>query len=108
MGGAINQHLIGGCFNPLPDGISNPFPEALRSINGIAAEDLARSEPIEVIFRLFGDKELVHEEVIVDDEQENRLYYFDRRRVYEIELEGTLEISQIDVAGSNSEFHSGT
>ena len=100
--------MIGGCFNPLPDGISNPFPEALRSINGIAAEDLARSEPIEVIFRLFGDKELVHEEVIVDDEQENRLYYFDRRRVYEIELEGTLEISQIDVAGSNSEFHSGT
>lgn len=107
FGGVINQKLIAGCPEVLPVG-ANVEEFRYRTINGISAIDLPRSEDISVSLRLYGDKELVHEETITDDEAIQRLFYFDRRRIYEYELEGNLEISQIDLAGSNSEMHDGT
>ena len=107
LGGAINQKLIAGCPEISPLSVQESAPANLRTINGIAAIDIPRTEVISVVFNVYGDKALVHTETISDDEAVQRLTYFDRRRLYSWELMGNLEISQVDLAGSNSEMHDG-
>jgi hypothetical protein len=41
----------------------------------------------------------------VDDQEPYRLAYYDRVRHWEFELEGTVDINQFDMAGSESELH---
>ena len=110
FGGAINQHLIAGHSELIPPSlVGGPNDvRTYRTINGVAAPDIFRVEVLSVNFKLYGDKELVHDEIIYDDEAINRLTYFDRRRLYDYDLIGNLDISQIDIAGSNTAMHTGT
>jgi len=103
-GGAVNQHLISGA------GISTltPVYDQGVTINGGQEQDLTISYDYFITLRVYRDKQLVHTEEIRDDEVEKRLSYFSRGRYYNYELEGTLEIQQFDMAGSNSEMHSGS
>ena len=77
----------------------------------VAGDELSYlTEPLElesVTIRIYGDRKLVHEEVITD-EDEDRINYADRARVWHYELEGTAHITQVDLAGSISEMHTGS
>ena len=107
-GGAIGQHLIAGCGLFDPPGTILTNQDKGVTIAGGAETDFTLFFDYFVTFRVYRDKELVHEEEIRDDEDVNRLTYFDRGRYYTYELEGVLDIQQVDIAGSNSEMYTGT
>ena len=107
IGGAINQFVIGGTDTWTIPGTA--ITESTGStINGGGETDLPRVTNYTVEFTLLGDKEVVHVEVITDDEDIKRVTYHDRRRIYQYQLSGELDVQQIDIAGSNSEMHDGT
>lgn len=105
MGGCINQHLIAGCPEISPAVLGSVSPTDFRSINGIAAQDIPRFEDHVVVLNVYGDEELIHTETIISDCTEKRLTYADRRRFYIYELIGNIEVSQVDLASSNSELY---
>lgn len=112
-GGALNQDTIGGLETYSIGGVTDPL-QSNSTIGG--GHESSISEPAytkSCTLRVYGSYyvtgglRLLHEESIfrVSDE---RLTYADRYRFWTYELEGQAAISQIDMAGSMSEMHSGS
>ena len=107
FGGAINQNAIGGAGLWVIPGSALSFDIGV-SIDGGHETDLPFITNYAIVLNLFGDKELVHTEVIADDETDARITYHDRRRLYQFQLVGELDVSSVEIAGSNSEMYSGS
>ncbi len=103
FGGAINQNAIGGAGLWVLPGSTLSF-DIGTSIGGGHESDLPFITNYSIVLNLFGDKELVHTEVITDDENDGRITYHDRRRLYQFQLVGELDVSSVEIAGSNSEM----
>lgn len=69
--------------------------------------DETTSVTLRVYAHFDGADTLVHEEDITNDKVD-RIDYFDRARFWYYELEGDIDITQVDLAGSASEMHTGS
>lgn len=105
-GGALNQNTLGGCGH-VGFGL-NPILDRGVPLGG-GSEGVAPFVPTEKYADLtvFGDKEVVHTER-VSDQNVGRMRYTQRKRLWQYQLEGNSEVSQFDMAGSNTEMHNGS
>jgi len=107
FGGSLNGQVLAGCGSHEVAG-TGIFVDRGAALGGDSIRPSVPSRNYRVRLTVWRDKELVHEEQIINDENENRLHYFDRGRFIHYCLEGQLAVQQIDLAGSNSEMYSGT
>jgi len=105
-GGALNQNTLAGC-GPLGFGL-DPSLDRGAPLGG-GSDGVGPFIPAEKYADLtvYGDKEIVHEERINNDTV-GRLKYTQRKRLWQYQLRGNAELSQFDMAGSNSEMHNGS
>ena len=85
-------------------GDGSPFAITTRRV---LSPDFNEEGTAFVTLRVYADGELVHEEQ-VSDERVDRINYCDRARYWYYELEGDIDITQVDLAGSGSEMHTGS
>jgi len=105
-GGALNQNTLAGC-GPLGFGL-DPSLDRGAPLGG-GSDGVGPFIPAEKYADLtvYGDKEIVHEERVNNDTV-GRLKYTQRKRLWQYQLRGNAELSQFDMAGSNSEMHNGS
>jgi len=111
IGGAINQDVIAGAgFWSLP-GITDPAtrrqPLGAAIGNGSDQPVPDTLQRLTLNLRVFADTVVIDESVI-EDEEPIRLSYADRARRWSYELSGEMDVSQFDMAGSQSEMHYGS
>ncbi len=92
-------------------GVGGAVGQSMVAEYPVAGTDLPPlADPLEVAsvkLCVYADRQLMHEEVITQ-EDEDRINYHDRARVWSYKLEGNIEITQVDLAGSISEMHTGS
>ncbi|MCK5920083.1 MAG: hypothetical protein KAG66_04040, partial [Methylococcales bacterium] len=108
FGGAINQDVLGGAgFWNVPGLHATDLPpQSLGTAIGNGADIPApfALQNLTLTIRVIGDTENVDETDVTSDEP-YRLNYADRARRWQYELEGEIDVSQFDMAGSQSEMH---
>jgi len=107
LGGALNQDTLGGCGLWAMPGVSTPQDQGV--VIGGGAEGTIPRTPTEFFtdLTIYGDKDIVHTERITDV-CVGRVKYTQRRRLWQYELRGNAELTQFDMAGSNTEMHNGS
>lgn len=92
------------------DGICGAIGQRKVGDTSVAGDCLEALPPDPVVryvgIKVYGDTDLVHEERI-EDEDQRRLNYADRKRIWEYELSGDAHLTQIDLASSFTEMHTG-
>lgn len=110
IGGAINQDVLAGAETwkipgaPLALG-EQPLGQAINGGFTGALPDQA-----DILFldaKVYADSQLMDLTKLTDEEP-YRLMYWDRVRHWEYELEGNIDVQQFDMAGAESELHSGS
>lgn len=109
-GGAINQDVLGGAgYWQIPGA-----PETLeQQERGVAINNGADRRLPKEVTQLFlnvlihADSQLI-DQTSIGDEEPYRITYWDRVRHWEYELFGNVDVQQFDMAGSESELHSGS
>lgn len=88
-------------------GVSTPQDQGV--VIGGGAEGTIPRTPTEFFtdLTIYGDKDIVHTERITDV-CVGRVKYTQRRRLWQYELRGNAELTQFDMAGSNTEMHNGS
>lgn len=110
IGGAINQEPLAGAGNwavpGAPSGLGDqPVAEAING--GVTPTLPDRRDSLYLDVKVFANSEMM-DLTSVSDEEPYRLMYWDRVRHWEYELEGNIDVQQFDMAGAESELHSGS
>jgi len=107
LGGALNQDTLAGCGLWDMPGIDTPQDKGVvlgGGAEGVLPLDLVNSF---AELTIWGDKQIVHTETVTTD-CVARIKYTQRKRLWQYGLRGNAELTQYDMAGSNSEMHNGS
>lgn len=110
VGGAINQDVFAGAGAwEIPGAPSELGEQDIgTSINGGSIKDVPNARDVlHLDVKVYADSELM-DLTVVRSEEPYRLSYWDRVRHWEYELEGNIDVQQFDMAGAESELHSGS
>lgn len=110
FGGELNTFIFGGCgLQDIPGGPSGVDIGSIFSSGQIGnSRRIPNQIPLfSTRISIYGDKELIDVIDISSDEPE-RVEYSDRRRLWQYDLKGNADITQVDLAGSMGELHGGS
>lgn len=114
LGGGINGFTLAGAGietelagQPIPPGVSATCGSAVGSGTAGNARTMISLGDVQVTLEVFKDKELI-DTIVINSDDPDRIEYADRGRLWEYQVRGSIDVTQVSLAGSRGELYNGS